>query len=143
MAQKKADIEAAAATSSTNNNGYSTLTPNQQKGVEALLSARDTRSASKATGIAERTFYRWKNDPAFCLALKAAETDALGNVTRRLATAANSALDLLLLVLGDKTAPQSVRVNAARIVLENTLKMREMLSLEERIAALEGLAGDK
>jgi len=113
------------------------LTPKQRAFVRALLTERDTRGAAKAAGIAERTAYRWVGLPEVQAAILDAEGDALEEVTRGLLRLAADAVQALGDAMGDDEAATGARVRAADIVLSRLLQLRELVTHEERIRALE------
>ena len=119
------------------------LTPKKKAFVRALLTERDTRGAARAAGVAERTAYRWVQDPEIQAALLEAEGVALEAVTRGLLRLAHEAVDTLENAMGDEEARTSARVRAADIVLQRLLQLRELVSLEERIRILERRGGEK
>jgi hypothetical protein len=59
----------------------SALTPKQQRAVRALLEHKSVGEAASSIGVGERTLFRWLTDPAFKLALSAAESDLLDAAT--------------------------------------------------------------
>jgi len=69
--------------------------------------------------------------------LHAAEAEALAESTRRLVNLSGQALDTITEVMTDETAPAAVRLRAADTVLARLLQLRELVTLEDRIAALE------
>ncbi len=114
------------------------LTLPQQKAITSLLTHRDVASAAKDCGVAERTLYRWVHEnKEFQAALRKAENQMLSGITRRLTFLGNAALDVLALIMADKEKPASSRVAAARAILDNLLKIKELVDMEKRIAALE------
>ena len=113
------------------------LTPEQVQGITALLTKRDIKSAAKEVGVSETTMYRWMADPDFNAALKAAECRMIEEATRRLVQTSNSALDVLILVMADKKVAPGVRVRAAGLIIENMIKVRQMIDFEQRLARLE------
>jgi thioredoxin-like negative regulator of GroEL len=56
--------------------------------------------------------------------------------------AANSALNVLMVLMLDQKSPAAVRLRAAISVLEQLVKLRELNNLEQRIARLEEFYGD-
>jgi hypothetical protein len=114
------------------------LTTKQQKAIAALLSAKDVQSAAQQAGVGERTLHRWMDeDKAFQTALRAAESQAIDAAVRRLTGAANSALNVVMVLMLDQKVSPSVRLRAALSVLEQMVKLREQYNLEQRIAELE------
>lgn len=112
------------------------LTQAQQKAVAALLQAPNVKEAAALAAVSRGTLYRWMADPNFATALKAAESEALAALSRRLVVMGDAAAA----ALGDALAPERDirdRLRAAQIVLDNLLKLKELLDFEQRLAALE------
>jgi hypothetical protein len=123
--------------------GKVTLSTKQQKAIAALLVSKDVQSAAIQAGVSERTLHRWINeDDPFRSALRAAEAQAIDDAVRRLVGAANSALNVLMVLMLDQKTPAAVRLRAAISVLEQLVKLRELNNLEQRIARLEEFYGD-
>lgn len=123
--------------------GNIALSTKQQKAIAALLVAKDVQSAAIQAGVSERTLHRWINeDERFRAALRAAEAQAIDDAVRRLVGAANSALNVLMVLMLDQKTPAAVRLRAAISVLEQLVKLRELNNLEQRIAKLEEFYAD-
>jgi len=88
-------------------------------------------------GVSEPTAWRYLRAPAVRRELAAQQDGILGHVARRLACEMGRALDVLSEVMGDTAAHPGARVSAARAVLESGLRLAELVSLSERVAALE------
>lgn len=115
-----------------------TLTPKQQRAVRALLEQKSVGDAAKSIGVGERTLFRWLTDPAFKLALSAAESDLLDAATRRLLSLQDAAIGTFESLLADGSeASDTVRLRAASAVLDHLLKLRELRDIEQRLTALE------
>jgi hypothetical protein len=101
----------------------------------ALAAGQTLRDAAAAVGIGERTATRRWADPAF--RRRVAELRG-GMVSRALGTLADGMSDAAgtLRKLLDAEA-ESVRLGAARSILELGTKLRESVELEERMAELE------
>ena len=113
------------------------LTPAQRKVIEALFTTGSVSEAALAAGVNRATIYKWRNnDDAFADALQEAEADAVAGLARSLAGLGESAAQALYDALqpGEK---MSTRLRAAEIVTDRLLKLRELVTLEERIAVLE------
>jgi len=110
----------------------------QAKGVSALLTAKSVKDAAELAGVGYRTMLRWLDDPGFRAAPTQAEAGLLDHAARRLTTLQEQAIDTLADVLADeRQSSQALRIRAAGVVLDYTLKLRELRTLEERIRALE------
>lgn len=118
-----------------------TLTPRKRVAIESLLTSGDVSKAAEAAGVTRKTLYRWLEEPEFAEAINTATAAALENLSRRLVGLGETAGQVLGDAM-DATQPIAQRVRAAAIVLENILKLRELVSLEERISRLEAANND-
>lgn len=117
-----------------------TLTPKQRSAIVALLEHGEISAAATAANVARGSLYTWLQQPAFVAALREAETDLLRTLTRQLLTLGTRAIDTFAAVLADPDATATVRLRAADSVIGKLLQLRELSSLEERVAALEAAA---
>lgn len=113
------------------------LTPREARAIEALLAGAGLDGAAAAAGVGLRTFRRWRARETFRRALSAASAAAIEDAATALAGANSVAVQVLRDVASDVEAPEAVRVAAARAILEATLRMREAVEIEHRLAALE------
>ena len=105
----------------------------------ARLAAGATRAdAAAAAGVGQRTVYRRLNDAAFARQVAAARAALVSQAVGRLADAASAAAATLRALLDAE--PESIRLGAARAVLELGAKLRAADELEARIVALEQAA---
>ena len=112
------------------------LTPAQRKAIETLLTSGDTTQAALAAGVNRSTLYTWRALPHFQAALRDAEAEAVASLSRSLAGLSEAAAA----ALRDALAPSNkitVRLRAAEIVTDRLLKIRELVEIEARLAALE------
>lgn len=119
----------------------STLSKNQLKAIDALLSCGSITEAAATVGIARVTLYRWRNDPAFMDALQKAEGEALSIVTAGFAGLVGKAM----MAVSDGLAEEediSVRLRAAESVLSRMIQLRELVSIEQRITELEAVLSE-
>ncbi len=119
------------------NGAQKELTTAQHRALASLLVSKNVRAAAEASGIAERTLWRWLEDTRFALALSAAEGQAVDAAVRRLVGLQDKAVDVLEKVLDDEEALASLKLRAAIAVLEQLIKLRELRNVESRLAALE------
>jgi phenylpyruvate tautomerase PptA (4-oxalocrotonate tautomerase family) len=111
------------------------VTPRQQRALEALLAGATVAEAAAAAGVARKTVYSWIQSPAFRAELDAAQRAAIEAITRRIVRLAEAATEALRVALEE--APPATRVRAADVLLRRLLEFREFTALEERVAALE------
>ncbi len=119
----------------------SDLAPRQRAFVAAMVAGMTQEEAAGSIGVKARQCRRYMATPKVRLALRQAQDDALGDVTRCLNTGSNEALDVLKEVMHDKTQPGGVRIRAAQVWLETAFRARELLDFQERLAALESAGG--
>jgi hypothetical protein len=118
----------------TNGSG---LSSRQQRAVAALLASKSVAEAASTAGVGERTLYRWlAEDQAFRAALSQAEGDLLDTATRRLLTLQGKAIDALEHLI-ERAETEGVRLRAAQVAIDTSLKLREMRDIEQRLTALE------
>lgn len=104
--------------------------------ILALACGATVESAARQAGIGESTAYRRLNEPDFKQRLRAVQADILHRTAGALTAAATESVRTLL-ELQKPGTPPATRLGAARAVLEIGLKIREIVELETRIAALE------
>ncbi len=117
------------------------LSPKQRKAVAALLTTGDATAAAQAAGIARDTLYRWMGQPLFLEAVRAAEAQALDDLSRMLVRLGRTAAGTLAKAMSDAATPIATRVRAADATLGRLLQLRELATLEARVAELERTAG--
>lgn len=113
------------------------LSAKQARAIEALLSEPTTRAAAKAAGVSEATIWRWLAEPGFAAAHREARGRLLKSTLTALQSASADAVLCLRDIFKNEEAPASVRVNAAKSVIELSLTARKVLEVEERLAYLE------
>lgn len=119
------------------NDNLNDLPPKKKRAIEALTTCGNITQAAEVSGITRDTLYRWMQEPAFQEAMKNAEREALRELSRRLVELAQQATSTLQEVMTHPQSPPNARVQAARAVLDNLLRLREMIDFENRISHLE------
>ena len=108
--------------------------------IMALACGATVEASSKTAGISEATAYRRLADPGFRRRIDEARAEMISRAVARLGATSTLAADTLRELL--KARSETVRLGAARAVLELGAKLREHEELAERIAALEERLGD-
>ncbi len=101
----------------------------------ALASGATIRDAAAAAGVGERTATRRWADAAFRRQVAELRGDMVGRALGRMADGMSDAAAKLRELLTAES--ESVRLGAARALLELGTKLRESVDHEERLAALE------
>lgn len=117
------------------------LTPKQRRAVEVLLTTGEVTSAAQTLGVSRATLYRWLAEPVFAEAVRAAEAQALDDLSRLLVRLGQTAAGTLAKAMADAATPAATRVRAADVVLGRLLQLRELATLEARVVVLERSAG--
>src|SRR5262245_48698991 len=103
--------------------------------IQALACGATVEAAARKCQLHERTVYRRLEDPAFRARVQEARAGMLTAAAGMLTAAAGESVRTLL-ALQKESVPAAVRLGAARAVIELGIKVREMVELEARIAAL-------
>ena len=122
------------------------LSKKQRLFVEALLSEVSVRGAAKVSGIGERTAWRWLSSHEEVRAAIIERQDSLLRAaTLGLASDLGEARGVLRVLMRDGEAAAAkgagVRCRAACAVLDAGLRFLELLSIAERVGALERRVG--
>ncbi|QDU23607.1 hypothetical protein [Urbifossiella limnaea] len=104
--------------------------------VLALACGATVEAAAKQGGVSERTVYTRLRDPEFQKRVKEARTDLVRRSAGLLSAASGEAVQTLLALMKE-SAPPSVRLGAAKAVLELGIKVRELAELEAELRELE------
>jgi len=112
------------------------LTRKQQALIAAMLSSPSLIEASRIVGISDDTARRWLALPHVRAAYNEACNQLLDTALTGLALTVEKAIETLKRNLSED-APPPTQVRAAHIVLEQTLAIRKMGELEQRLADLE------
>lgn len=113
------------------------LSSDRLKAIDAIIAGGDDTAAAEASGVTARTIRRWRNEPAFADAIIRAQDEMLEKVSVDLARTAKYAVGVLRMFLADAAMKPQIRLRAAEILLNSTLRWRELRDIERRLAALE------
>ncbi|MBM3996308.1 MAG: hypothetical protein FJ303_19470 [Planctomycetes bacterium] len=101
----------------------------------ALAAGDSIADAAAKAGMSERTVYRRLADPAFRKRVQTLRAEMIGRALGRMADGMTLAADVLRELLSADA--ESVRLGAARSILDLGLKLRDATETEDRLAALE------
>ena len=117
------------------NNG--TLTVKQKKFIDAVIAYPTVTEAAERAGISRRTGDRYLVDPNVKRELAQAQDTALGQTARQITEEANTAIATLRDLHRNPKTPAGIRERAAYHILDLGLRYTELLTLTERVGALE------
>ena len=101
----------------------------------ALASGLTQTEAAKKVGIGERTLRRWLKQDDFRQSVAAAKREMVSRAVAMLADASTEAATTLRQLL--QADSESVRLNAAKAIIELGIKLRESEELAERVKQIE------
>lgn len=116
------------------------LTAKQQAAIESLLQGNTYQQAAAAVGINEKTLKRWRSDPVFSATLQQESRQAVGDASRRLTAAMDTAVTTIVEIMegqGGFQKSSSIRLRAAKIALDSAIRLNELNDIMERLEALE------
>ncbi len=119
-----------------------TFTAKQRKALTCLLSCSNLKKAAEAAGCNRSSIYRYMSDPAFNKELNRLRFFQLSQAAGSLQQNAERSAVILFEIAEDKEAPTSVRLSAARTILEAGIKFAETTNLENRLSELERLENE-
>jgi hypothetical protein len=102
-----------------------------------LASGQTQEQAAGSIGCSTSTIKRRLRDPEFRLRLAEVRADHMRRAVDRLVSGSVAASVVLLQITADSANPPSVRVMAARAVLDNAIRGTELLDVERRLADLQ------
>jgi hypothetical protein len=101
----------------------------------ALAAGSSVEQAAETAGVSVRTAYRRLADPVFARRLAQARDELISSALGELVDSASEAVATLRALLSARD--ERVRLGAAKSTLEQLLRLRETLTLSQRLAALE------
>ena len=104
--------------------------------IAGLAAGAPIKEAAAKAGVCERTAFRRLSDPSFRQRLAETKGRMLEMVSARLTNSATAACDELERLL-QKAESESVRLGAARTILEQVLRLRELVEIDQRLLAIE------
>lgn len=113
------------------------MTQKQILALSALLQTNSRAEAARAAGVSERTVRNYWNDPEFRREYATACRDQLREATQRAQYNATAAVDTLTEIMQDEEQPPNVRIQATRALIDATLRLSEVVDIDERLTALE------
>lgn len=110
---------------------------NDDKLLAALLAAPTISAAAAAAGCGERTLYRRLESPEFRRQLEEMRLESLETARNALLSRLTAAVDTMANVMENGENGASTRLNAARLLIDATLRVVEVTDIERRLDALE------
>ena len=109
------------------------------KGATAALmlaTGQGIRATARALGLSERTVRRWSKAPSFRARVDQLRAEMHAEAVGKLASLAGRSVDVLAELMKASDSP-TIRLTAARAVLDKLTMMSEFFDLSERVRQLE------
>jgi hypothetical protein len=108
----------------------------QEAAIAALLTQSSTAKAAEKAGVPYRTLKRWLTDADFMAAYRLERRRLVEQAVGRMQQATAFAVTALLALLKDGT--ESIRLAAAKTLIEHSRDAIEVAEVMERLEVLEG-----
>lgn len=95
----------------------------RQNAVPVIVASPTIKAAAATMGVAEKTVYRWLQDPDFKDELQRAQDSMAREAARAVTRAAVGALSVLEGIMSDTDKTPGVRIAAARTILEQAIRV--------------------
>ena len=113
------------------------LSPRQYLAIEALLISQTRQDASRIANVPVRTLNRWLCNSTFKMELDKRIDQLSHEAGKKLQMCLFDAIEALHEILKNENVMPSVRVSAARTILEYSLRYEEQTSILSRLEELE------
>ena len=105
--------------------------------IALLLTERTIDDACKKAKVSVSTYWRWMKEPAFLAEYRKARDGILENTVAQIQSLTSEAIETLRRNMNCKVP--SVEIRCATIILDQSFKGVEIMSLQNRVEELEGL----
>lgn len=117
------------------------LTTKQRRFVAALLASPTIIKAAEVAGVSETTAWRYLSDPTVRREVADRQSAMLAQASSGVVSDMAVARAVLRQIMADNSASAAARVSAARAILECGLRLFELVTLSDRVTALEDRMG--
>jgi hypothetical protein len=107
------------------------------KVLAALLTSNSRKEAAKKAGVSESSIYDYLRDPDFNMKFTEAQGRILEDACNQIQRNLQPAITFLKDVVTDPRTSKAYRIQAARTIIEFSLKFSETVNFEKRLKAIE------
>jgi hypothetical protein len=108
----------------------------EERLIQTLACGASIEGAARECGASSRTVHRRLADPEFRRRVQQIRSDMMQRIAGSLTAASTEAMRTLLELMKPTVSP-TIRLGAARTVLECAMRMNEFTELEDRVAEME------
>lgn len=102
------------------------------------MTSSTLQDAAESAGVTTRSIYNWlREDAAFRTAYQDMRASSLQAVADKTAANVLEAVDTLSAIMRDKEERAGARITAARVLIENYVRLSELIDFEARLTAIE------
>ena len=109
----------------------------KERAIAALLTHPTKAKAAEAVGITVRTMHNYFDDPEFVSEYRKAFRNMVEDSTRQAQQSLQPAIAVLNEIANDKDKSASARVQAAKAIIECTLRLGEQVDIIQQLEELE------
>ena len=111
--------------------------------IQALIEQGTIRGASAFLKCQERTIFERMKKESFKRQYNQAKAEIVKQATTKLQVNLSKAIDTLVEIMTDKDSAPQTRVNCAESIIRNTLKLVELVDIQEELERLKAIVFDE
>lgn len=111
------------------------LSPKQRKAISLIIANGSISGGCQAAGISRSVFYNWMKNDAFRDAFISEQDNVIETALKDLKGLSSEAVESLGKLL--KESNDNIKLRAIALILEHTIKLKEIESIEQRLEAIE------
>lgn len=105
--------------------------------IAAIIANPTIKAAAAACGVTEKTMHVWLKEPEFSKKVREAQDEIARESIARVLNTIGCALDALVEIATDTEGNPGTRVSAAKALLDQSLRVYELETVQRRLDALE------
>ena len=115
------------------------ISPQHEQVLQALLTHRTKREASRASGVSESTIYRLLRNPEFVQILETVRKQVFYNIIFNLGSLSQDSIKCLQDLIISPTSNNTVKCKASSFVIDKIVNIENYRNLERRVNRIENL----
>ena len=115
------------------------ISPQHEQVLQALLTHRTKREASRASGVSESTIYRLLRNPEFVQILETVRKQVFYNIIFNLGSLSQDSIKCLQDLIISPNSNNTVKCKASSFVIDKIVNIENYRNLERRVNRIENL----
>jgi len=112
------------------------LSRKQLKAIPVIISSKTITEGVKQAGISKTIFYEWIKNDTFKNEFISRQNDIIETALKELKGLSSEAVEKLGTLLRE-SVNENIKLKAIALIIEHTIKMKEIENIEERLRELE------